>query len=80
MHIIFTFTTPFDKICYHYFVTKHLHKEDTRMKNLSIKLSKVLYALAIFAASGAVNSVCTWRLYQEKMDEQLTSLNRYKDE
>ena len=50
------------------------------MKNLSCKLSKVLYALAVFVASGAVNSVCTWRLYQEKMDEQLASLNRYKDE
>jgi len=50
------------------------------MKNLSTKLSKVLYALAILAASGAVNTACTWRIYQEKMDEQLASLSRYKDE
>ena len=50
------------------------------MKNLSTKLSKVLYALAIVAASGAVNTACMWRLYQEEMDEQLASLSRYKDE
>lgn len=50
------------------------------MKNLSTKLSKVLYALAVLAANGAVNSVCTWRYHQEEMDEQLASLNRYKDE
>lgn len=50
------------------------------MKNLSHKLSKVLYALAVLAASGAVNTACMWRYHQEEMDEQLASLNRYKDE
>lgn len=50
------------------------------MKNLSNKLSKVLCSLAIMAATVAVNSACLWRFYQEEMDEQLNSLNRYKDE
>lgn len=67
-------------MCYHIPVTKHLHKEDIRMKNLSHKLSKVLYALAVLAASGAVNTACVWRIYQEKLDDQLASLSRYKDE
>lgn len=50
------------------------------MKNLSVKLSKVLYAFVILAASGAVNTACNWRYHQEEMDEQLASLSRYKDE
>lgn len=50
------------------------------MKNLSHKLSKVLYAFAILVASGAVNTACNWRFYQEEMDEQLATLSRYKDE
>lgn len=50
------------------------------MEKLSEKLSKTIYDAAVAAADVAVNSACFWHYYQEEMDEQLNTLNRYMDE
>lgn len=50
------------------------------MEKLSNKISKAVCDLAVAMADVAVNSACCWHYYQEEMDEQLNSLNRYQDE
>lgn len=50
------------------------------MKNLLQKLSQLTCSLAIVIATIAVNTTCVHRYYQEKLSDQLASLNRYKDE
>lgn len=56
------------------------YKEDFQMEKLSNKISKAVCDLAVAMADVAVNSACCWHYYQEEMDEQLNSLNRYQDE
>lgn len=42
--------------------------------------SKVLFQIIMAAAIVSVNSTCTGRYYQEKLDDQLQTLRKYKDE
>lgn len=43
-------------------------------------LSKILFQIIMAVAVMSVNTTCTARYYQEKLDDQLQILRKYKDE
>ena len=49
------------------------------MKKLILFVSKNLCNVAVFAAAFAVTASCSCWFYQEELDEQVMSLNRYRD-
>lgn len=49
------------------------------MKKLILFVSKNLCNFAVFAAAFAVTASCSRWFYQEELDEQVMSLNRYRD-
>lgn len=49
------------------------------MKKLILFVSKNLCNVAVFAAAFAVTTSCSRWFYQEELDEQVMSLNCYRD-
>lgn len=50
------------------------------MKKIYLRFSKVLFQVIMVVAIVSVNTTCTARYYQEKLDDQLQALRKYKDE
>lgn len=50
------------------------------MKKAYTRLSKIIFQIIVTAATISVNTTCTARYYQEKLDDQLQTLRKYKDE
>lgn len=50
------------------------------MKKISRLIGKIVYSTALKAAEKEVNSACTTKFYQEKLDAQTEVLRKYHDE
>lgn len=49
------------------------------MKKINRLIGKIVYSTALKAAEKEVNSVCTTKFYQEKLDSQTEILRKYHD-
>ncbi|MBQ6995162.1 MAG: cyclic lactone autoinducer peptide [Lachnospiraceae bacterium] len=49
------------------------------MKKINRLIGKIVYSTALKAAEKEVNSACTTKFYQEKLDSQTDILKKYHD-
>ena len=49
------------------------------MRKIRKNLCKIMYSLVVLVATISVNVTCYGRFYQEKLDQQLDGLRKYKD-
>lgn len=47
------------------------------MRNLVNKICKSIFGIAMVVASVFVNSTCTYKIYQEKLAEELNKLRKH---
>ncbi len=50
------------------------------MRKVYTRLSKILFQIIMAVAVMSVNTTCTTRYYQERLDDELQTLRKYKDE
>lgn len=56
-----------------------MQNEVIKMKKINRLIGKIVYSTALKAAEKEVNSVCTTKFYQEKLDSQTEILRKYHD-
>lgn len=61
-------------------ILKNTSGGNIKMKKMYYHISKMLFGLAMVAATLSVNVTCNRRYYQEKLSNQLGGVRKYKDE
>lgn len=56
-----------------------MQNEVIKVKKINRLIGKIVYSTALKAAEKEVNSACTTKFYQEKLDSQTDILKKYHD-